>query len=95
MPKALLHGDPALRREPRAGQHAHRGQVALRLRAARDHVGGVRRHRQQVGAAVLLDQPQRVLGVPAVQEDAGGAVEQRRQVAEDEAADEAELDTVR
>ena len=84
----------ALGREAGGGEHAHGGQVAVGLARRADHVGGVRRHREDVGAAVLLDQPQRLLGLPAVQQDAGRAVEQRRQVAEDQSADEAELDDV-
>ena len=40
---------------------------------------------------MLLDQPQGVLGTPAVDEHSGRAVEQRREVAEHQAADEAEL----
>ena len=41
---------------------------------------------------VLLDQTQCLLGLPAAEQDPGGAVEQHREVAEDEATDEAELD---
>ena len=88
----LVHRQAALRRQAGAGEHAHGGQVAVGLLGGADHVGGVRRHREDVGAAVLLDQPQRLLGLPAAEQDAGRAVEQDREVAEDEAADEAELD---
>ena len=87
----LPHRDAALPRESRGREHAHRGQLETALRLRLDQVRRVRRHRQDVRAAMLLDEPQGVLGAPPVDEHSRGAVEQRREVAEHEAADETEL----
>ena len=87
----LPHRDAALPGETGSRKHAHRRQRKSALQLCVDQVRRMRRHRQDVRAAMLLDEPQGVLGAPPVDEHPRGAVEQRREVAEHEAADETEL----
>ena len=89
--EGVAHRNAALGREPRSGQDAHRGQVALASLHGLQRVGAVRRHQQHERAAVAFDEAQRLLRVPARHEHAGPAQQQHREVSEDECADEAEL----
>ena len=92
-PERLLHGHPALRRQARAGEHTHGREVARRSARRR----GSCRPRASASRARTCSRCASISrsassGVPAAEQDPGGALEQHRQVAEHEPADEAELD---
>ena len=90
-PERLLHREPPLRRQAGGAEDAHRGQVARRGLRRQQRVGRMGGHQQHVREAMLLDQAERLLGLPPAHEHARAAAQEDREVAEDQPADEPEL----
>ena len=87
----LAHLDPPLAAHAGRDEDAQARDVVIVDGLAVEEVGAVGRHQQGVRAAVALDQPHRLVHVPAREQHARRARQDAGQVAEDEAADEAEL----